>query len=133
MAIKDSIAFGIGDQEAAGLTTTESVSITTRIDKTEGYKENGEYACVRFYNPHGEFTATGYGITTAKALISALTTASDLASLDPDDNTTGLSNTKIFVLTTDTFASFFASLVSSCSVWSLLVSQSLVAYCRFSF
>tara|TARA_Y100000361_G_scaffold82796_1_gene73225 strand:+ start:1962 stop:2342 length:381 start_codon:yes stop_codon:yes gene_type:complete len=98
MAIKDSIEFGIhASQEAAGLTTTESVSITTRIDKTEGYLENGEYACVRFYNPHGEFTATGYGITTAKALISALTTASDLAGLDPDANTTGLSNTKIYV------------------------------------
>tara|TARA_B100001939_G_scaffold347786_1_gene370602 strand:- start:1296 stop:1676 length:381 start_codon:yes stop_codon:yes gene_type:complete len=98
MAIKDQIAFGIGTTEAAGLTTTESVSITTRIDKTEAYLENGEYACVRFYNPHGEFTATGYGITTAKALISVLATASDIAGLDPDDNSSESANaSKIYV------------------------------------
>ena len=97
MAILNQIAFGIS-AEAAGLTTTESVSLTTRIEKTEAYKETGEYACVRFYNPHGEFSATGYGISTAKALTTALTTASDLAGGDPDANSSLSANaSKIYV------------------------------------
>ena len=99
MAILNQISFGIaGSNEAAGLTTTESVSLTVRTEKAEAIKETGEYASVNFYNPHGDFTAVGYGITTAKALTTALTTATDLGELDPDDNSALSANaSKIYV------------------------------------
>tara|TARA_B110000438_G_scaffold301515_1_gene356605 strand:+ start:2563 stop:2895 length:333 start_codon:yes stop_codon:yes gene_type:complete len=64
MALLDAISFGIGS-EAAGFTATESASMTSRMDKVEATDEDGEFASFSYYNANGEFSATGYGTTTA--------------------------------------------------------------------
>jgi hypothetical protein len=85
MALLDAITFGLAS-EAAGFNCTESVSLTNRVDKAEAYDEAGEFCSVNYYNEHGEFTATGYGLASVPALVSVVTA---LGGVDNDTHHSG--------------------------------------------
>ena len=94
MALSDEFDFGIGNSEAAGLTLTESVSMTTRMDKAEAYDNNGNLCAFRYYNPHGEFTATGYGLASVPVM-AAVTDA--LTGLNNDTHIDGTTDSDVFI------------------------------------
>ena len=102
MAILGQVPFGIGgNQQAGGLTSTESVSLTVRTEKAEAYKENGEYCSVNYYNPHGEFSCVGYGLHAASVLMASFTTGDEATrgtgGLDPDTFINGSASLKIYI------------------------------------
>lgn len=61
--VGSALAFGVPNAEAS--LTTQSVSITKKIDKKEGKNECGVTVSVAYYNQTTEVTVEGLGISSA--------------------------------------------------------------------
>ncbi len=68
--VGDALEFGVSDDEAS--LTTQSVSITRKIDKTEARDKCGIIVAVAYYNPTADVTIDGLG--TSAGVLGALLT-----------------------------------------------------------